>query len=746
MAVRSTAPPSPARGRPKTGPPNGFGTGQETGITINVQSGAEVTATAGAGIAFASGTVNNSGTIQGAGTGGTAISAVDATVNNFSGSAITGDQFGIRATTAIVNNAGLTEATAAASAGTDVIAVFADDKATVNNTGLIRANGANAGRNGNTAAIVAGQDAQVINSGRIEAIKGDGIFVNDGTATVDNSGAIQAGHFGIRGRNVNLGNAGRIEATDDAITTFFTATVSNLRSGVIRANGENGVAIRGTTVNVTGNAGTIEATGTGGRAIVARDTANVTNTRTGTVSGNIGIQAFGEGGVGSIITNSGAIIGTGGTAIKLSDQADTLTLLSGSRFVGVVDMGSGNDTVNVNVIAPTTRVSSLTSVALPTFVHFNGPTNITFSSSGFVGPVATAGTQIATLETTALAQSDRTLMDFTGGVSSLVQGRLNGVSANGAMMAMNYAPENSKAGPFTKAPAWTSPAPITVWANSFGGQRIQDATAETLRATSTAWGGAIGIDRRVQPNWLVGTFIGGGAGALSVDLGSQKVDTDYVFGGGYSRFEWASQFFDFTLQGGSAANKSDRLVLNNLAPERATASYNGWFISPEVAYGFRHDLGNGYLLTPTARLRYVAGQFDGYSETGSAQGLSVGSRSLEDFEERGELDLSRVTSFGGEHTLKTNFHGGVIALQRAGDANINAVLIGQNLAFATPGKGSTVLGRRRRLRLSPQGQYRRVRRGRGHRDDRPEPDHHRQRRRPRRLLSPDSILRHCEER
>src|SRR5713226_4723312 len=367
--------------------------------TVNFTGTVNVTGNAGAiqatgtfGIGIKAGTVivtGNTGTISG---GSQGIVSNNADITN--SKLITGDDGGIVANhTAKVANSGTISGTGRFGSG-----IEADTVIVTGNTGTI--SGGSQGISsknaditnsklitGDDGGIVANHTAKVANSGTISGTGTSGIGIKAGTVIVTgNTGTISGGSFGISSNNADITNSKLITGDDGGIFANHTATVAN--SGTISGTGTSGIGIEaGTgTVIVNGNTGTISGVSFG----ILSNNADITNSsRTGTISGNIAIQADGFGGMGSTITTAGAIVstaGASGTAIKLSAAADTLTLLTGSRIVGVVDMGDvakvGNDTVNVVTVAPSSKVSSLTTAAaLPTFIHFSGVTNYIFSAA-----------------------------------------------------------------------------------------------------------------------------------------------------------------------------------------------------------------------------------------------------------------------------------------------------------------------------------------------------------------------------
>jgi hypothetical protein len=528
---------------------------------------------------------------------------------------------------------------------------------------------------GNTITVVPG--ASVTGTAR-------GIFFSDGT--VLNSGSITGGNFGgIRATTANVANSGTI--TGGAGSAGIVATTANVtNSGTI--TGDQGI-FADIVANVT-NSGTIR--GSGSVGISSNNTANVINS--GTITGGTnGIALLaGFGGVANV-TNSGII--TGGTAaLQFDVNPDTLTLLPGSKIIGAINLGGGGDTVNVRT----------------------GNQNLTFDTLAGATvtstlPFVVVGNRVVTIDVTPFATAGTTLGDFSRSVAAMVP-VFDDLPATTGGAPLAFAPPSAPAPIFSpafdhipglsayaadtvafKAPTVTHADGTTFWARGFGGQRIQQADGVVLRNVSNFFGGAMGMDKAVSPNLRVGAFIGAGSTRTSIELNSGDSESNLGFGGLYARYLWGASFLHAAVQGGGSRNGTTRNINNNLVAgglETAKASYNGWYVSPELTLGHRialgHVLGAQHILTPSVQVRYLYGSFGSYTETGSTANLTVNDQTVQTLEERAEFKLTRSTLLNPYSALLIHLTGGALGVQRVGGNTVNAVLLGQAIPFATPGK------------------------------------------------------------
>ena len=673
----------------------GYGTGSESPLSVDVLPGATVTGT-NWGIRLDTSTVTNYGTVRGSGTAGIATSGVmtnygtvtgfngitgsTATVTNYG--TITADNFGVSANTATVTNYGTITATSRGVTGGDM---------TVVNYGAITGT--------NLYGISGSTNVSLTNSG---TISGGSVGVNaNNTGTINNAGTISGFTYGVFGNTLTIVNSGTIEARNAGGAAVNVNTRVNLdNSGLLKGG------IQGATIATVNNSGTIAGYNSGlnvGSAYVTNSGVITGNTfgvrandgtinNTGTIASRTGIVAFS----GLRVTNTGTIRGTGGTAIDFSAAAnDTLTLLAGSRIIGAIKLGGG-DNVTVNAGRD---ISSLT-----TFMP-NGAYTLQVSGGA---PFVVAGDRVAVVDATGIAGADRAVMDFTRAISGLLHQR--GEETQSGPGAMAYAADNALATKFDdvferfhggaglSAASFRNASVVTadgggVWTKGFGGRRIQQGEGATLRSVTGFYGGAIGYDRLMRSDLRLGAFVGAGTTRQDIDANSGSTDSDIVFGGVYGRWMPGASFLDMALSAGISRNAITRNIANNLAAggmETAKADSNGWFVSPALSYGYRIPLGAGLVLTPAGYVRYVAASFGGYAESGSASALTVGARTMQNAEERGELKLVRTTVLPGAAQLRTNAQVGVLAVQRLAGTNVSAVLLGQDLTFAAPGKPSVV--------------------------------------------------------
>jgi hypothetical protein len=309
------------------------------------------------------------------------------------GATVTGTNAGIFANTTTVTNFGTIQGISAIGFGISAM------NETIINSGTI--SGSISGIQGTT--------ANVTNSGSIFATAANGVGIGVVTAVVNNSGTISGGATGIGAVTANVTNSGTISggntgvaATTANITNSGTISGGDTGVGAVTANVSNTGTISGGRVGIGGNIISVVNAGTvsGGSFGITGNSVNLFNA--GVVSGNVGIQA----GIGSV-TNAGTIIGNGGTALRFGAGANTLTLLPGSRIFGAINMGGGPDFVNV--------VTGRDISWLVTLSNFAGTINVSGGQ-----PFVISGNQIATLDPTLFATFDRTLMDFSRGVSSAI--------------------------------------------------------------------------------------------------------------------------------------------------------------------------------------------------------------------------------------------------------------------------------------------------------------------------------------
>ncbi|MFD2182641.1 autotransporter domain-containing protein [Rhodoplanes azumiensis] len=385
------------------------------------------------------GTIYNYGLISGAKAGINVGTGSTVTVYNYADGTIVGqDGSGVGSDNiATVYNWGtITGTIDTTSARGDGDGIDVDGVATIVNYGLIQGLGAkgwdDGGRLNNSEGIAIG-GGSVTNYGTISGA-GAGIVVNN-DSTLSRSGTaattiVNAAGATIVGRSsyaIRLENKTGTSADDDTIVNAGTI----IGNGVIP---DAGATIYLQSGAVDGNSvGTLDGvvyTGTGSARFIRGDGSAI---------------QMGEGA--DRLVNSGVIVGNTGRAVNMEGGDDTVSVMPGSRIVGLVNGGAGTDTLDYQKVGLSDAkkaallAGETVNIGGTLYTSFEAFTGVSRSFSSYATSAATSGvawtldngatTTSASLATQALIDRVATATDVAGALAQLTPGALQALATIG---------------------------------------------------------------------------------------------------------------------------------------------------------------------------------------------------------------------------------------------------------------------------------------------------------------------------
>lgn len=394
--------------------------------------------------------------------------------------------------------------------------------------------------------------------------------------------------------------------------SIYETGLNITNAGTIKISGPNHDGIYVDSNNTIVNVGVIENTASNGDGISAQDDNIITNTGVITVKGPAGTGIDVRDG--NTINNSGKIVSEQHNSIEFRFGPSTLNLMAPSFLGGTIDLGTGA-TVNI-----ATGASQSVLWDFSTGVITGGVPNISGPVPGFYNA---ATNQFATFDPTGFAANADRLAQTSGMISDLTTGHL--LDANSA---------------------------ANIWVTTFGQHANVNGSAGTLNRDITSGGLAAGGTVAIADNFLLGLlggYVGSHTRASTRFTEALENKAHGFFTNAHGRVNMEAFFIGFGLSGGANVQENRRFVNDNLAPlgvSWSSATYGSWWLSPELSIGTSFAATDGWVVTPSAQLRYAFENVQGFSETGSNANALVSSHTLGVGEARLEIAATRNFSFG----------------------------------------------------------------------------------------------------